>query len=576
MPLTGFAFASLRMPQSAPWRQTPPPDPAAGKVGAGPVVLGGAACRIAAGKATASSGWIRCIESLLYGAWTGAAALLTAARSAQLPSIAHAASPAGWLAAAGSRLAEAMPVLATVEIAVTFAKWVRVVRKRGDLQQRIAATAGSHGHCEAALRQRLASRIEAALPAERAQRREQRQAMRNNGSLDAFLAHRHARAEYRDSEGKRRQAGIALARDTVVQGAVVGAGAAQILCRFLPTVAMALPGVGIAGCVTSVAMSLSQIVTGIVQRHDARKESALWQRRSEALRRSPLATALAGLEKHGAAGTVCAAAALSTRQQGIVGGADDAKTRQLTAFYRNVLQHCDDKVSAARQSAKEDARNAELRIAYGSGTLGVNGAMLGLTVAALTTVTAATAGMGLMVAGGVLGACWLGFAIYKMVKWWRGRREARAAAQTARQALETLTAQGAGPGKTVAEACAGVDAGKADTNSHLIATRVIEHLQARGSAQALAERTMARALMRALGADAEVIAGIEAAQTPKQCRLALKVVLRYLDGRCIDPDRQQLGSCASEADGASNGTVPAKQDARTPLLAGMADGAGAG
>ncbi|MFX6027790.1 hypothetical protein ABTE84_20795, partial [Acinetobacter baumannii] len=80
-------------------------------------------------------------------------------------------------------------------------RFAKVVRKRGRLDAHIRDTAAGHAQCEAALRRRRASRTEAAQPAERAMRRQQRQALRENGNLDAFLVYRHSRAERGDCSG---------------------------------------------------------------------------------------------------------------------------------------------------------------------------------------------------------------------------------------------------------------------------------------------------------------------------------------------------------------------------------------
>ncbi len=581
MPTTAFAPSFTGLPLTAPLPQGPlqgplrqgplPPPAAAGKVGADAAVLAGVACRITADKATKPIGRLGKTECVLYPFWGLLAAALTGVRGAQLPAMLRDVPSAGILATCSFRIGIAMPVLAALEAGVAIARFVKVVRKRGRLDARLRDTAADHTRCEAALRQRLASRTEAALPAERAVRRQQRQALRDDGSLDAFLLYRHSRAERGDNDGKLFSSGLTLARDAVVQGVAASSGVLQVLSRMLPTVAAALPWTGIAGCAASVAMSTAQIVTGVMQwRDSARQRAALHQRR-EVLRRSPLAAALDGLERHGAAATVCKAQPLSPRRQRIVGEADPAQLRQTADFYRTVMQYCDSQIGEAIESANKDVRKAGLRIAYGAGTLGVNGAVLGLTVAALTTVTAATAGTGLMVVGGVLGLCWLGFAVYRMVKWVKSRRALRDAALTARQVLTPAAGNDAAASKAIAAACAQLDAGNAADHRHLIAARVMQHLQARGSAQALAERSLARALMRTLGADAEVVAAIESAQTPEQCRLAIKLVLRHLDGRCIDPGREQEAVSTRDADGASEPPGKAPDDAQRDVQSDVRD-----
>lgn len=573
MPIAGFATAFMGSPLTMPLRQDPlPPPSAVGNTGADAAVLGGAVCRITADKATEPIGRLGKIERVLYPVWGVVAALLTGVRGAQLPTLLRDGTSAGLPTTISFAIAPVMPVLAALEAGVAITRFGKVVRKRNRLDARLRDTAAKHGQCEAALRQRLASRTEAAPPAERAMRRQQRQALRDNGSLDAFLLYRHSRAERADCGGKLFNTASTLARDAVVQGVAASAGGTQALCHLVPTVAAALPWTGIVGCAASVAMSIAHIVTGILQRHKACKQRAALHRRREALRRSPLAAALAGLEHNGAAATVCNARPLSKRQQGIVGQADPAQLRQTAAFYRTAMQYCDDGLGKAIASAERDSGNAGWRIAYGSGTLMVNGAALALTVAALTTVTAATAGVGLMVVGGVLGVCWLGFAVCKMKRWISERRALQAATLTARQALAPAAGNDAATAKAIGAACAQVDETNADSHRHLIATRVMQHLQARGSAQALAERSMARALMDTLGADAEVIAAIEAAKTPEQCRLAIKLVLRHLDGRCIDPARERRTAPERDADGASECNV----DARMPLLGKTADGLRAG
>jgi len=573
-PFTGSLLA-------APSRQGPlPPPAAAGKVGADAAVLGAAVCRITADKGSKPIGRLGSTECLLYPFWGLVAAALTGVRGAQLPAMLRNASGAGILATCSVRIGAAMPVLVAVEAGVAIARFVKVVRKRGRLDARIRDTADDHAQCESALRQRLASRTEAALPAQRAMRRQQRQALRDDGSLDAFLLHRHSLAERGDNAGKLFSSGLTLSRDAVVQGVAAATGVLQVLSRMLPAVALALPWTGIAGCAASVAMSTAHIATGVMQWRDSARQRTTLHRRREVLRRSPLATALDGLERNGAAATVGKAQPLSPRQQGIVGEADPVQLRQTADFYRTVMQYCDGQIGGAIESANKDVRKAGLRIAYGAGTLGVNGAVLGLTVAALTTVTAATAGTGLMVIGGALGLCWLGFAVYRMVKWVNARRALQDAALTAQQVLQPAAGNDAATDKAIAAACAQLDAGNAANHRHVIAARVMQHLQARGSAQALAERSLARALMRTLGADAEVVAAIEAAQTPDQCRLAIKLVLRHLDGRCIDPACGQQAAPTREADGASEPTVQgpddAQGDARMPLLHRRAASASAG
>lgn len=589
MPTTAFVPPFTGSTLTTPLRQGPlPPRAAPGKVGADAAMLGGAVCRITADKGTKPIGRLGKMECVLYPVWGVVAAALTGVRGVQLRATLCDSANAGFLATLSFRIGVAMPVLAALEAGVAIARFVRVVRKRSRLDARLRDTAADHTRCEAALRQRLASRTEAALPAERAMRRQQRQALRENGSLDAFLLYRHSRAERGDNAGKLFSSGLTLSRDAVVQGVAASSGVLQVLSRMLPTVAAALPWTGIAGCAASVAMSTAHIATGVLQWRDSARQRAGLHLRREVLRRSPLAAALDGLARNGAAATVCKAQPLSLRQQGIVGEADPAQLRQTADFYRTVMQYCDRRLGKAIKSANKDVRKAGLRIAYGAGTLGVNGAVLGLTVAALTTVTAATAGTGLIVVGGALGLCWLGFAVYRMVKWVNARLALRGAALTARQVLEPAAGNGAAAAKAIATACAQLDAGNAADHRHLIAARVMQHLQARGSAQALAERSLARALMRTLGADAEVVAAIEAAQTPEQCRLAIKLVLRHLDGGCIDPAREQEAAPTRDADGASESTVEAPddaqrdvqrdayQDARMPLLHRMAASASAG
>ncbi len=573
MPLTGLATSFTALPPTTPWRQHPsPPSPTAGKAGADAAVLGGAVSRIVADKAEHPFGRIRALEVVLYPAWMLAVTALNAVRAAQLPDFLRNGGSAGLLSAWSIRIGAALPVLAAVEAGVAIVRFAKVVRKRGRLDARIRDAAAGHAQCEAALRRRLASRAEAALPAERAMRQQQRQALRENGSLDAFLVYRHSCAERRDCGGKLFGSALTLSRDAVVQGAAAASGAAQAVANLVPTVAAALPWTGIVGCATSVAMSIAHIATGIAQRHKAGKLRAELTRRREALRQSPLAAALAGLESNGAAATICRAQPLSTRQQGIVGQADPAQLQKTTAFYRTVMEYCDGRLGGAIKAAKRERRNAGRRIAYGSGTLMVNGAALGLTVAALTTVTAATAGLGLAVIGGVLGLCWLGFAVWKMIRCWKERHELQDVALTAKWALEPAAGDDAATAKAIGTACARVDDTSAKSYRHLIAARVMQHLQARGSAQALAERSLARALMRSLGADAEVVAAIESAQTPEQCRVALKLVLRHLDGAFIDPERARQTGPGRDADGASEWTV----DDRMPLLGRTADAASAG
>lgn len=585
MPLTGFATSFTSSPLTTPLGQAPLPKPSAGgTTGAQAVVLGDTICRITADKATKPIGLLGNIERVLYPLWALAVAALTGLRGAQLPAILRDGASAGVLATMSFRLGAAMPVLATVEGGVAMARFARVVRKRSCLDKRIRDTDAGHTRCEAALRQLAASRTEAAVPAERAMRRQQRQALREDGRLDAFLVHRHAQAERGDSDGKLFASATTLSRDGVVQGVAAALGGIQVLNRALPAMAAALPWTGIAGCAASVAMSTAHIVTGVVQSRDSRKQRAALHRWRDVLRCSPLATALAGLERNGPAATVCNAQPLSKRQQGIVGEADPAQLRQTTEFYRNVMQYCDHRLGEAIDLVDKDAKRAGLRIAYGAGTLCVNGAVLGLTVAALTTVSVATAGMGLLVVGGALGLCWLGFAGYTMMKWVKRRRALEAAALTARQALLPAAGDDAATDKAIGTACAQIDATNVAEHRHLIAASVMRHLQARGSAQALAERSLARALMRTLGADAEVVAAIETAQTPEQCRVALKLVLRHLDGRCIDSAGGQQAASTRDADGASESAAQAQddaqrdahEDARVPLLHRMADDASAG
>lgn len=594
MPPTGFASSFAGSPLTTPWRQGPlPPSPPVGKVGADAAVLGGVVCRITAHKAKRPFSRLGKLEAALYVCWDAVAVALTSARAAQLPAMLRDGVPPGFFATLSFKIGAAMPLLAAVEIAVAFGRFRGAVAKRGRLDARLRDSAADHKLCEAALRRRLASRTEAAPPAERAMRRQQRQALRDDGYLDAFLAHRQTRAERGDCGGKLFSSGLTMARDGIVQSGAAGFSAIQVLGHLFPLIATALPWTGIAGCAASMAMSAAHVVTGVLQLRDSGKQRAALHRRRELLRRSPLAAALAGLERNGAAATVCKAQPLSARQQAIVGEADPGQLRQTATFYRTAMQYCDGRLGEAIDNASREGRNAKFRIAYGAGTLAVNGTVLGLTVAALTTLTAATAGMGLAVAGAALGMCWLGFAVYKMYRWYKCRRALQAAARTARRTLRPAGGNDAATAKAIGTACAQLDAGNANTHRHLIATRVIQHLQARGSAQALAERSMARALMRTLGADAEVVAAIEAAQTPEQCRLALKLVQRHLDGRCIDPARAQQAAPMREADGASTSPEAARyeanhdadhdanrdaqgDDARTPLLRRMADSAGAG
>lgn len=573
MPLTGFATTFTALPPTTPWRQdASPPAPPPGKVGADAAVLGGAVSRIVADKARRPFGRIRTFELVLYPAWMLAVAALNAMRAGQLPDFFRNGGSAGVLAAFSIRIGAALPLLAVVEGGVAIFRFAKVVRKRGRLDAHIRDTAAGHAQCEAALRRRRASRTEAAQPAERAMRRQQRQALRENGNLDAFLVYRHSRAERGDCSGKLLGSALTLSRDAVVQGAAAASGAAQGIATLVPTVAAALPWTGIAGCAASVAMSIAHIASGIVQRHQAGKQRAELARRREALQQSPLAAALAGLERNGAGATICKAQPLSTRQQGIVGQADPAQLHKTTAFYCTVMKYCDGRLGDAIKTAKRERRNAGRRIAYGSGTLLVNGAALGLTVAALTSVTAATAGLGLAVIGGVLGLCWLGFAVWKMIRCWKERHELQDVALTARLALEPAAGDDAATAKAIGTACAQIDDSNVKMYRHLIAARVMQHLQARGSAQALAERSLARALMRSLGADAEVVAAIESAQSLEQCRVALKLVLRHLDGAFIDPAREHETAADGDADGASESTV----DDRMPLLGRMAEGASAG
>lgn len=594
MPPTGFASSFAGSAPTTPWRQSAlPPSPPAGKVGVGAMLLGGVVCRITVHKAKRPFSGLGKLESALYPIWGAVAAAVASTRAAQLPAMLRDGVPPG-LSTLSVRIGAAMPLLAAVEIGVAIRRFRSVLAKRSLLDARLRQTFAEHKLCEAALRRRLASRTEAALPAERAMRRQQRQALRDEGYLDAFLMHRHTRAERGDCGGKLFHRGLTLARDGIVQSGAAGFSAIQTLGHLFPLIATALPWTGIAGCAASMAMSAAHVVTGVMQLRDSGKQRAALHRRRELLRRSPLAAALAGLEHNGAAATVCKAQPLSRRQQAIVGEADSESLQQTAAFYRTAMQYCDGRLGKAIGNANREGRNAKFRIAYGAGTLAVNGTVLGLTVAALTTLTAATAGMGLAVVGGVLGVCWLVFAVSKMYRWYKDRRELQAAARTARRTLRPAGGNDAAATKAIGTACAQIDAGNADAHRHLIAMRVMQHLQARGSAQALAERSLARALMRTLGADAEVVAAIEAAQTPEQCRLALKLVQRHLDGRCIDPARAQQAAPVREADGASESSeslesleslesseetqcdarhAARQDDARTPLLRRMADGA---
>jgi hypothetical protein len=497
------------------------------KDGAGRVALGARHTRFA-----------NIMKTLFYTAWTGNTSMLAATRGGTLAEhlapLAGASPPSGDLLGTLGAIASVttvagpfMPAIEAIFTAVEFGLAVRTRRKcreavrtgRADFAERRDELRGSRRARGAAADGGMPSDGAAAGPVDnRARRREA-----------AAVCVRHLNACDKRKRTKKAQgkALVGFLRDTVAQSGNVGGGLVTVLGRVTEVASGAIGCIGKLSPVTGLVMAAAHLGSGISQLCDARSELAAAKEQLRELKSRCGAQA--------AMPTAATGESNAPDKDGASSGPESLPV-DLNSLYDGIRARCIDFHTKAVDQARVNRRNAGLRIAYGVLSLCTHGAMLGLGLAGLTSMAAATGGIGLVVVATVLVGLWLAFGVYKAVGQARGAQTRNAAKAAMAEWRASTDADRLGR----LQNRVGDARDEHGQSRFAIAELLTEHLLAREpdnaapdvANDAAEKRSQARKLLRQLGVSDETIFALKSCG-PEARKDVVSYIRRCVAGKCV-------------------------------------------